>query len=237
MEGSPGEEWTLKRSYDVNTSPKQFWAAIDIYVERSHIVNRRLIGCQILGKFPIANEQQSETVKNLLLNHKNKDFKELIEREESAFKGNSHTFGIAIVKKVLSKLNSSHHSIEIVLKDYTRNFVSFFNKQADTGVVPHFPYAFSYGEGRLCLWVGRGFQDSDPSYQWILTKLVPKLIKWMEDEANRSDNQVTTSLRLVSVSDYGVLYNKLKATYGKQLVEVNKVVLSLTSCIIYSKIK
>uniref|UniRef100_A0A1B6GY60 tRNA (uracil-O(2)-)-methyltransferase n=1 Tax=Cuerna arida TaxID=1464854 RepID=A0A1B6GY60_9HEMI len=220
MEGNPGEEWTLKRSYDVNTSPKQFWAAIDIYVERSHIVNRRLIGCQILGKVFIENEQLMQTVTNSLLTHKNEDFQELIERMESASKGNSHTLGIAIVKKVLAKLNNSHHTIEIVLKDYTKNFVSFFSKQANTGVVPHFPYAFSYGEGRFCLWVGKGFQDSYPSYQWIMTKLVPKLIKWMEGAENQSDNQVATSLRLVSVSDYCVLYNKLKTTYGKQLVEM-----------------
>lgn len=97
--------------------------------------------------------------------------------------------------------------------------MSFFNKQEDNSAVPCFPYAFTYNEGKLNVLTDSGVDDSDASLQWIINKVVPKLIKWMETVVKTKADD-SPSLRLVSVAQYSTLYNQLKETYGKALVEV-----------------
>lgn len=97
--------------------------------------------------------------------------------------------------------------------------MSFFNKQEDNNTVPCFPYAFAYNEGRLSVLTESGVDDSDTSLQWIINKVVPKLIKWMETAVKTKAGD-SPSLRLVSVAQYSALYNQLKETYGKALVQV-----------------
>lgn len=103
--------------------------------------------------------------------------------------------------------------------DQSKKQVSFFNKQEDNNTVPCFPYAFAYNEGELSVLTDSGVDDSDTSLLWIINKVVPKLIKWMETAVKTKAGD-SPSLRLVSVAQYSALYNQLKETYGKALVQV-----------------
>lgn len=56
------------------------------------------------------------------------------------------------------------------------------------------------------------------SEQWLMTVLVPKLTSW---SLVHGLNTTLTSLRLVPIDSYTLLYQELKEKYGKTLVKVS----------------
>lgn len=69
------------------------------------------------------------------------------------------------------------------------------------------------------------------NYEWLRDKLIVKLVKWseqddecndsFENDADKSVSQLkSSSLKLISISEYCIRYQKLKKIYGKKFVEV-----------------
>lgn len=103
--------------------------------------------------------------------------------------------------------------------DYDKNLVTFINDLQENIVAPRFTYGFSYDESKLNVWVEEGVDDTDKSVSWIISKVIPKVVKWME-HVKESTSPIVRSLGLVGVAAYSTMYSRLKETYGKQLVQV-----------------
>lgn len=103
--------------------------------------------------------------------------------------------------------------------DYGTNSVEFISSLRENNVTPNFIYGFSYDKSNLNLWVEKGVENCNKSLLWIISKVIPKLLKWMQ-HAGEDTPLIVRSLGLVGITEYSTLYNRLKETYGKQLVQV-----------------
>lgn len=91
---------------------------MDIYTKRSHIVNRRLIGAEILGFVRIQNDDDIKVIlDNLLLFDKdsvmtnlelNQDVEEIKESQGK----------VAVVKRVLSKNKKNKPELEVIVNGW-----------------------------------------------------------------------------------------------------------------------
>lgn len=103
--------------------------------------------------------------------------------------------------------------------DYGNNRVDFISSLQENNVAPNFTYSFSYDKSNLNLCVEEKVVNCNKSLSWIIYKVIPKLLKWME-HAGEDTPLIVRSLGLVGITEYSSLYNRLKETYGKQLVQV-----------------
>lgn len=61
-----GVKWKCAASHDCNSTVEQFWYAVDIYNKRPHIINRKLIGAEILLTFHLDDRSRVKSVLSLL---------------------------------------------------------------------------------------------------------------------------------------------------------------------------
>lgn len=112
-----GVAWSLKKTWETTAPEDQFWVAVDIFVNRPHIINRRLMGSEVLGEVPI--NKCFDEIKQLLFSYKSDiEIQELITKENNDLLNQSEQLShkVAFVKKVLPKHASVQPSLEIVLK-------------------------------------------------------------------------------------------------------------------------
>lgn len=118
-ESVDGVAWSLKKSWETTAPEEQFWVAVDIFVNRPHIINRRLMGSEVLGELPIKSYKCFDELKRLLFGFKSDlEIHELITKENNDLSNQTGLLShkVAFVKKVLPKHASLQPSLEIVLK-------------------------------------------------------------------------------------------------------------------------
>lgn len=111
--------WSLKKSWETTAPEDQFWVAVDIFVNRPHIINRRLMGSEVLGEVSIKSYKCFDEMKRLLFSYKSDiEIQELITKENIFLLNQNEqlSYKVAFVKKVLPKNASVQPSLEIVLK-------------------------------------------------------------------------------------------------------------------------
>lgn len=116
------QQWKVIQAFKVDASEVQFWKAFDIYSERPHIINRRLLGAEILAIIHLDNNQKLTSIKRFLLHHKNEpNIKMLLQNEYKPLddiKGEESrpNTAISIIRKLLSKNSFVKHQFEIIVK-------------------------------------------------------------------------------------------------------------------------
>lgn len=224
---------------------KNFWNAIYLYHDRPQVINRKVIGTSksyiYKINFSCSSTKVSELLTHAALLYEVRKLKEIneivclnllqsilepydktvsITQVQLDFMRCSYDGVFISVRRLLPK-QSTHFCLEIVLLDKDQNDVVFSVAEDDKHIsAPPFPYHLEYAStGHIRILIDN-FEDADtPSSEWLVDKLFPKFLKWIEtfDEATITD----PSLRLVDVEVYSELYKSLKHKYGQKMVKVN----------------
>ncbi|KYN03277.1 PREDICTED: probable tRNA (uracil-O(2)-)-methyltransferase [Cyphomyrmex costatus] len=229
-----------------NSSNLQFWKAIGIWTRNPHIINRRILASQELLTVQVSCNVVNifEHVEKLKIQPE--DFE--CDSSSGDIKCLLDTLGIAeycqvqtqytdpiesmnddkiylCVKKLLPR-NTQIFSptLELVLVDKGSVSVTSFYKPIVLGKqslglntiyrIQHREYAST------CINVCKSDNDNyGRSCDWLKSKFFPRFLKWMDSE-NDSVGQRISSLSLISVEKYTLLYNRLKDKYGTRMVNV-----------------
>ncbi|XP_012730230.2 probable tRNA (uracil-O(2)-)-methyltransferase [Fundulus heteroclitus] len=221
----------VKFAPDCQSLPEGFWSAVEVWLKKPHVVNKRLCG---------ATETESRDVDaedlGTLLDAGDAD----LLRDVSLFLcgGDSashqeHRSWSSSVRTFIPKVNSygGKRQKEVVLKDSNRHLVTFlpFEEDAAAGKA-----SFKKGniyQLRLC---GHGSEQwtlelhtltSDgwfadgvayPKLRWLSSELLPKLARWA---AECRAGEFRSTLSLLPVEKYSLTYQQLKDKY-KSMVQV-----------------
>ncbi|CAK6952838.1 probable tRNA (uracil-O(2)-)-methyltransferase [Scomber scombrus] len=214
------------------TLPEGFWSAVDVWVKKPHVVNKRLCGV----KETESEDVDSEALRFLLddpaseLSHDVLTFltcrvsPEQTHSREKPWSSSVRTF----IPKVNCYGTIMHK--EFVLKDFGRQQVTFLPFEED-------------GVGQVSLKKGNIYQIqllhhdceewslelhiltpdvwfSDgvayPKLPWLSTDLLPKLVRWSTD---CKTSEFKSTLSLLPVEKYSLVYQQLKEKY-KAMVKV-----------------
>lgn len=223
----------------------EFWSAVILYHDRPHLVNRKILAAsqclfyrallperdidkftEVFTRSSILYEMRqlkSVTKDNITENFiRNivdcyyKNF-ELIESSESDF-AESHTGLFVSIRILLPRNKVSTNSVEVVLFNKPKNSAIFLavTELDKLPCAPPFPYQIELNDNlnlRISL---NSFEDADTaSAEWLAIHLFSKLLKWSKEE-----NKVgVKSLSLISMDNYGLVYNRLKQQYAEELIQ------------------
>ncbi|KAJ1213980.1 hypothetical protein NDU88_001609 [Pleurodeles waltl] len=214
-------------SGSLSVLPAGFWAAVDVWVQKPQVVNRRLCGSQ--------SHQDADS--DPLLASLRKDLCQAWGSEEDVEILHSIAelgdLAEVLLRTLIPKANphfSSEPSSELVIKDISNGVVTFipFKKVEEENVQVNRSNVYQirlvhFKDDKwfisvlvLCsdCWKPDGVVYPKP--EWLVNELLPKLAKW-SSEPKKSDFKSTLSL--ISVIRYSKLYQELKEKY-KEMVKV-----------------
>ncbi|XP_061769870.1 probable tRNA (uracil-O(2)-)-methyltransferase isoform X1 [Nerophis ophidion] len=206
---------------ECQSNPDRFWSAVDVWLKKPHVVNKRLCGVK---------ETESQNVNgaalSLVLGNDELPQDVLSFVTTSAF---AHTLSYNI-RTFIPKVNiyGTHLHKEIVVKDFECQQVTFIPFEEDEEGKVSLRKCNVYQiqlrlTDRLLLelhvltvdgWHCDGV--AYPKLGWLSTELLPKLLRWSVD-CKSSD--FTSTLSLLPVEKYSLTYQQLKDKY-KAMVKV-----------------
>ncbi|XP_013146319.1 PREDICTED: probable tRNA (uracil-O(2)-)-methyltransferase [Papilio polytes] len=214
-----------------------FWQAINILVNKPHVVNKRLWGCNLLSKYTCQGadgEYKYEIESNdLYLSNTNEALgfmEELFLRtklkplnENNIVEGENRCVEI-ILLELLPKNYTDSHGFQLVCLKKDELIATFYDvtpKHYNQNLCPNFTYSFQLINEDIIMKACN--DDNGKSQQWLQLKVLPQIIKWMDQDlvtrCNKSVN-IKDSLALVPNDKYYITYNSLKLKYGKAMVEI-----------------
>ncbi|KAM8897274.1 putative tRNA (uracil-O(2)-)-methyltransferase isoform 2-T2 [Spinachia spinachia] len=226
----------MPKLFDVNfpgeckTLPEGFWSAVDVWIKKPHVVNKRLCGTKETESKDVGDEallfllDDPELLREVLSFITNKVPPAQGHATESPWS--------STVRTVIPKVNSYGTTLhkEVVLKDLGRQLVTFLPFEEDS-------------EGRVSLKRGNIYQlqllhrDCEgwalelhalapdewlsdgvvyPKLPWLAADLLPKLARWATE---CKTSEFKSTLSLLPVEKYSVVYQQLKEKY-KALVKI-----------------
>lgn len=230
-------------SENTNSSNSQFWKAIGIWMRNPHVVNRRIlasqelltveVNCNVLDIFEHVGKLQIQP--DFECNSSLEDVKYLLDILSIAEYCQSVQCTDPIetvdnkaylrVRKLLPR-NTQIFSptLELVYVDKESTSVTSFHKPIVPGkqsLGPNTTYSIQHREYvSTCINVCKSDDDNcGRGCDWLKSKFFPRLMKWMDSE-NESAGPRISSLSLVSIEKYTLLYNRLKEKYGTGMVNV-----------------
>ncbi|XP_034532640.1 probable tRNA (uracil-O(2)-)-methyltransferase [Notolabrus celidotus] len=212
------------------TLPEGFWSAVDVWVKKPHVVNKRLCGVKETESeevdrdalhFLLDNPELSQDVFSFLTCD--------VSPEQTHGKDKPWTSTVRTFIPKVSCYGTALHK-EVILKDSVRQQVTFLPYEEDS-------------EGRVSLKRGNIYQIqllhqdceewslelhaltpaawfSDgvayPKLPWLSSDLLPKLVRWASECRS---SEFRSTLSLLPVEKYSVMYQQLKEKY-KAMVKV-----------------
>lgn len=207
------------------TLPEGFWSAVDVWIKKPHVVNKRLCGvteaeCEDVG-FLLDVSENSQDIFSFLTSG--------FTTEHTHDKENSWCFSI---RKFIPKVNcyGSKMQKEVIVKDFGRQRVSFLPFEEDVDGHVSLKKGNIYQIQLLhqdcedwalelhTLTLGTWFSDgvAYPKLSWLSTDLLPKLIRWATESKS---SEFRSTLSLLPVEKYSLMYQQLKEKY-KNMVKV-----------------
>ncbi|XP_011258967.1 probable tRNA (uracil-O(2)-)-methyltransferase [Camponotus floridanus] len=232
-------------SENTNSSVLQFWKAIAIWMKNPHVVNRRILGsrelltikvnCNVLDIFERIDKLHiqpndfkydlfSRNVKDLLDTLNITEYCQSFECMDPFEILNDDKVYLCIKKLLPRNTQIFSPTLEFIFIDKrSANVISFhklmnLDKQS---LGPNTAYGIQHHEyGSTCINVHKSDADNcSKSCDWLRFKFFPRLIKWMESENDIASSKIS-SLSLISIEKYTLLYNRLKEKYGAKMVEI-----------------
>ncbi|XP_047242775.1 probable tRNA (uracil-O(2)-)-methyltransferase [Girardinichthys multiradiatus] len=213
--------------------PEGFWSAVEVWVKKPHVVNKRLCG---------ATETESrdvdiEDLRILLDKNDEESLQDVFLLLCSGVSpSNTHQKDkpwSSTVRTFIPKVNcyGAKQQKEVVLKDSDRQHVTFlpFEEDAAAGRVSlkkcniYQIRLCSPGSERWALelhvltsdgWFSDGV--AYPKLPWLSSDLLPKLVRWA---AESKSSEFKSTLSLLPVEKYSLMYQQLKEKY-KSMVKV-----------------
>ncbi|XP_076017805.1 putative tRNA (uracil-O(2)-)-methyltransferase [Genypterus blacodes] len=208
------------------TLPESFWSALDVWIKKPHVVNKRLCGakeaeCDDVGFLGLDLSEHSQEVFSFLSSG--------FTPEHTHDKEESWCFS---VRTFIPKVNcyGSKLQKEVLVKDFGRQRVSFlpFEEDAEGSVslkkdniyqiqLLHQDcedWALELHTLTSDAWFSDGV--AYPRLSWLSTDLLPKLLRWATESKS---SEFKSTLSLLPVEKYSVMYQQLKEKY-KAMVKV-----------------
>lgn len=212
------------------TLPDGFWSAIDVWIKKAHVVNKRLCGIKESDSKDVDPEDL-----RLLLDDPELFPDVLLFLSSGASPAHGHRPDKPwsySVRTFIPKVNCYGQNLhkEVILKDFGRQRVTFIPFEEDTeGKVSLKKY--NIYQIKLCnqdceewalelhvLSVDSWFSDgiAYPKLPWLSSDLLPKLVRWATE---CKSSEFKSTLSLLPVEKYSLMYQKLKEKY-KAMVKV-----------------
>lgn len=228
-----------------NSSASQFWKAISIWMRNPHVINRRIlvarellaveINCNISNIFEhivklqiqpdnFEHDLSTESQKYLLEKLGIADNCRPLEYLDQIEALNDDRVYFYVRKLLPRNTQLFSPTLEFTIVDKSSVSVASFYKcivQDKQSLGPNAAYKVQHQEySSTCISIHKseGDRDSGKSSDWLRSKFLPRLIKWMMNED--SVGPKISSLSLVSAEKYTSLYNRLKEKYGTEMVKV-----------------
>ncbi|KAM4611261.1 putative tRNA (uracil-O(2)-)-methyltransferase [Polymixia lowei] len=220
----------IKFPGECKTLPEGFWTAIDVWIKKPHVVNKRLCGAKETETKDVGAEALGFLLdhdcmdSDLVLSFLTSGFSAQVHAKEKPWSYNVRTF----IPKV-NVYGANVHK-EVLLKDFDRQRVTFIPFEEDA-------------EGQVSQKKGNIYQiqllhqDCDswflelhafrpdewfsdgvayPKLPWLSRDLLPKLLRWATETRT---SEFRSTLSLLPVEKYSLMYQQLKDKY-KEMVKV-----------------
>ncbi|XP_070849762.1 probable tRNA (uracil-O(2)-)-methyltransferase [Chaetodon trifascialis] len=220
----------LKFPGECKTLPEGFWSAVDVWIKKPHVVNKRLCGVKETESEDVGSEALRFLLDDPGLSRDVLSF--LTSGLSPAQTHEQETPWSSSVRTIIPKVScyGSNLHKEVILKDLGRQQVTFLPFEEDSG-------------GQVCLKRGNIYQIrllhqdceewalelhalapdawlSDgvayPKLPWLSTDLLPKLVRWA---AECRSGEFRSTLSLLPVEKYSLMYQQLKEKY-KAMVKI-----------------
>lgn len=213
---------------DCKTLPEGFWSAVDVWIKKPHVVNKRLCGVKETDSQDVDRDALDSCVNGL--SDKAWTFlKSGLSQSETHENNNPWKYSVRTFIPKVSCYGPKLHK-EVILKDCGSQQVTFlpFEEDADGQVsykesnIHQFKLTFQDCEKwSLELHVlssDEWFSDgiAYPKLPWLTTDLLPKLVRWASE---CKSSEFRSTLSLLPVEKYSVMYQQLKDKY-KAMVKV-----------------
>ncbi|XP_029167917.1 probable tRNA (uracil-O(2)-)-methyltransferase [Nylanderia fulva] len=232
-------------SESTNSSVSKFWKTIAIWMKNPHVVNRRILGSRELLTIQVSYnildilerieklhiesndfecDLSSIDVKYLLNTLNITEYCQLFECKDLFEVSNDDKVYLCIRKLLPRNTQIFSPTLEFVFIDKKSASIISLHKRIvldKQSLGPSTAYSVQHHEyDSTCINVHKLDCDSyDKSRDWLRFKLFPRLIKWMESESDVTSSRIS-SLSLVSIERYTLLYNSLKEKYGAKMVKI-----------------
>ncbi|XP_007551304.1 putative tRNA (uracil-O(2)-)-methyltransferase isoform X1 [Poecilia formosa] len=216
--------------------PEGFWSAVEVWVKKPHVVNKRLCGATETE----SRDVDSDDLRKLLDNNDDEEEELLQDVFQFLCSGDSpaHTHQkdkpwSSTVRTFIPKVNcyGAKQQKEVVLKDSDRQHVTFLPFEEDSAAGRVSLKKCNIYQLRLCskgceqwalelhvLTSDGWFSDgvAYPKLPWLSSDLLPKLVRWA---AECKSSEFKSTLSLLPVEKYSLTYQRLKEKY-KSMVKV-----------------
>ncbi|XP_011870836.1 PREDICTED: probable tRNA (uracil-O(2)-)-methyltransferase [Vollenhovia emeryi] len=220
----------------------QFWRAIGIWLRNPHVVNRRILGFHELLVARVCRDIPDilEHVEKLRV--KPEDFEgdssaadakhfsdilglaeycQLVQRADPVEAADDVGTYLRVRKLLPRNTQIFSSTLEFLFVDRGSTSVTSFHKPIvprEQSLGPNTAYRIRHREYvSTCIDVRETDGGSRGGRDWLRSKFLPRLTRWMDTEHGAVDQRIS-SLSLVSVERYTQLYNRLKGKYGAGMV-------------------
>uniref|UniRef100_A0A182WBK6 Probable tRNA (uracil-O(2)-)-methyltransferase n=1 Tax=Anopheles minimus TaxID=112268 RepID=A0A182WBK6_9DIPT len=227
---------------------QNFWKAIDIYLFKTHVVNKKLFGVKNVAIVSFTKGSDSEVSWHNILD-------ETIETTPDSFEDKTRTIlanhgckivdgkpsitsidhvsqydhdGAIVLNRLLPKNISIFHPIDVVcwidFRSY-RVLLQCLQKDKVTSLFPTFPFSLEISQEQLSIRCRSSDTTDERSIYWLREVLLERMQKWMESSIPTDSTGTSTasirSLALVdNLEEYNCLFNELKQKYGLSMVSI-----------------
>ncbi|XP_064787832.1 probable tRNA (uracil-O(2)-)-methyltransferase [Oncorhynchus masou masou] len=209
-----------------------FWSAIDVWIKKPHVVNKRLCGVKETQSKNVGCEE----LRNILLTHgsdtsESKDVLTFLNSGVELEHDQERLWSFC-VRTFIPKVNCYGTTVhkDIILKDFSNQRVSFLpveeSEEGTASLRKNNIYqihllAEKSDEWTLELHLMRPddwFSDgvAYPKLPWLSGELLPKLVRWATESKT---SEFKSTLSLLPVEKYSIMYQRLKDKY-KEMVKV-----------------
>ncbi|GAB6028676.1 hypothetical protein CHUAL_004501 [Chamberlinius hualienensis] len=218
---------------------EDFWRGIGIWIDRPHILNKRICAINTSKTIYIRDSSQTvtwEMITNEIMFAKDFDFESsLIKFGSISCENQDADFKIQIrnhFPKVTTKSGTAEletlvedlkNDVVVFIADHTVNEDSIINTNV---LLPQEVYALSFVNNstptiKLLVYGVDEHVQNNNGVQWLKSKILQKVSQWAKESlTNQPSKFKFPSLRLVSTHEYVTLYQTLKHKYGPKLVEI-----------------
>lgn len=220
---------------EVKCSPESFWSAVDIWIKKPHVVNKRLCGVTETEYRHVSCEELERCLCSFT-GISLRDLPEILLFLQAHTAPTSHQTvptwsvgGRTIIPKAGLQSSAAKLYKEIIVKDVNGQTVTFLPVEENTeghiilrdSNIYQIQLQGKTDDSILSLHVLRLDQwYSDgvayPKLTWLTSELLPKLARWATES---KATEFKSTLSLIPIEKYSVLYQQLKNKY-KELVKV-----------------
>ncbi|XP_052859774.1 probable tRNA (uracil-O(2)-)-methyltransferase [Anopheles cruzii] len=215
-----------------------FWQAVDIYLFKAHVINKKLFGVKVVSVSYFKRRNQTRAIDECFCDETRIE-ENLVQRgfeispettehvsvDRLSRSGND---GLIIVNRLLPKNIHVFQPIDVVcVIDFASRAVYLKGQQNDgtSTLFPTFPFVVQAKEAKLSIRCRSCDITDERSTLWLRDVLLVRLLKWMMASTPRhGDSAPNTSVRSLSLIDdmeqYNRVFHDLKQKYGSSMVAI-----------------